>query len=127
MRIDNVAITNSLDAKLYKSDDFKIYYDQAWKLKRSNSATARASGTSITAAPGNNSTGPSNQRWVDPNQKALDELSRTKRSMDDFEVLKTDAYYRTWKHVFNAQAKVQGVAEPLITSLFFFNFRFIRE
>ena len=33
--------------------------------------------------------------------------------MDDFEVLKTDAHYPTWKHVFNAQAKVQDVDEPL--------------
>jgi len=33
--------------------------------------------------------------------------------MDNFEILKTDAYYPTWRHAFNAQAKVQGVSEPL--------------
>ena len=33
--------------------------------------------------------------------------------MKDFEVLKTDAHYHTWKPVFNAQAEVQVVYEPL--------------
>ena len=64
--------------------------------------------------------GPSNassQRWVDPDQKALDDWTRTKRSMDDFEVLKTDAYYPTWKHMFKAQAKEQDVSEPLDPAL----------
>jgi len=38
--IDDVTKTDSRDAKSYKSDDFKIYCDQSWKLKCSNSAAA---------------------------------------------------------------------------------------
>jgi len=43
MRINNVTDTTSLDAKSYKNDEFKIYFDQSWKSKRNSFAAARAS------------------------------------------------------------------------------------
>ena len=33
--------------------------------------------------------------------------------MDDFEILKQDTHYLSWTHLFNAQAAIQDIAEPL--------------
>ena len=103
--IDDTVDTDSHDVKSYNAADFIIWFEQSWKLKYDNSPAARATGPSITAAKGNSiPPGPSNapsQRWINPDQKSLDDWVRTKRSMEAFEVLTTDAYYPSWKHVFN--------------------------
>jgi len=102
------------DAKSYKKTDFEVYFKESRKLRRDTSAAARAAkaiatatGTTLPSGPGNNNSNTS-QRYVDPDLKELDDWIRTKRSMEDSEVLKTGAHYPTWKHVFNAKAEVQG-------------------
>ena len=103
----------------WKATTLYAYYKEAWKSRHHITAAALAtvpSGTATGATTGTNTptfvTNASTHN-VDPHQKELDDWVQTKRSMKDLEVLTSDAHYSSWTHMFIAQAKVQGISEPL--------------